>query len=161
MIYSLIFSLSAGILDGTTVVNQTIPAAADDTGLQTIPVVGNLGRIDPQMLWPLVGPGGFLLCGVGITVPGATTMEVGLVGRTAGSVMQMLPGFPIAAGAAIPYVERPCYVPPQYLIQIFGNRVVVGEWTVRLDIAPLKTIGQAARAQKVVRPLLFGTPETP
>ena len=162
MIYALQFNITAGILDGTTLVNLTIPAADDSTGIMQFTVAGNMGGVDPAMLTPLVGGGGYLVCGVGLSIGGAggatPAISAGILGRT-GNVAQRIPG--IAAfvtnlpNTQPPYVERPFYVPPQYRLWFLSTAVGAAAHVIRLDIAPLGNVARAARALRVVRPNLL------
>ncbi len=155
MIYSLIFTVS-GALDGVTRVIQDIPAAEDGTGLMRFTVTGNLGGLAWEMLEPLVGIGGYLVCGVGVQLAAGAgyDVRVGIVGRTSASVIQMPPGFPAIGTFPTqpPYVERPFYVPPEYRLAFLAANEGGAGSVVRLDIAPLRTQGQATRALRAVRP---------
>ncbi len=161
MIYTLFFNMASGLLDGTTLVNLTLPAADDATGVIQIPVTGNMGGVDPAMLQPIVGIGGYLVCGIGMSIGGAGTpaISAGILGRTSGNVAQRVPG--IAAFATNlpatqpPYVERPFYVPPNYRLWFLSTAVGAAAHVIRLDIAPIRTTQQAARALRVTRPNLL------
>lgn len=155
MIYTLIFTIVGGSLDGTTVVNLPIPAAQDGSGEFRFGFQGgDMGIIDPAMLAPLVGAGGYLLCGVAVTAPGGNT-SVALQGRIAGSVSQSIPPYTPALVADSVYTERPCYVPPFYQLVFFNDTEPPDNYVVRIDIAPLLTVKQAARALRVTRPNLL------
>lgn len=160
MIYALVFNITAGALDGATLANVAIPVADDSTGLIQIPIAGNFGGVDSAMLAPLVGNGGWLLCGIGLTIGGAGAQNVtcGLTGRNAGSVTQRIEGLaPFAAvlpGTQPPYTERPAYVPPFYRFFVSAPGAGVQNHIVRLDIAPCGgDPRRAARAMKITRPL--------
>ncbi len=164
MIYSLIFTVT-GALDGVTRVNQPIPAAEDGTGLMRFDVVGNLGGLAWEMLEPIAGVGGYLVCGVGVQLSGGAgwQLSVGIVGRTSASVMQAVRPLNQLTGtfpAQPPYVERPFYVPPEYRLCFQLDNEGGSSRVLRLDIAPL-TSKQAARALKIVRPNLFASQTFP
>ncbi len=160
MIFALQFNITNGLIDGTTLVNLAIPAADDATGIMQFTVTGNMGGVNPDMLAPIVGPGGYLVCGIGMSIGGAGTVAIsaGILGRT-GNVAQRVPG--IAAFSAVlaagqpPYVERPFYVPPQYRLWFLSSAVAAAAHVIRLDIAPIRSVEQAARALRVTRPNLL------
>ena len=157
MIYTLIFNITSGLLDGTTLVNQTIPAAVDGSGEFQFTVTGNMGGIDRAMLAPLVGNGGFLWTGVGMQIGNAGNVTAGILGANAGNVAQRIPQIALfnTTTTQPPYVERPCYVPPFYRLFFLSSAVAAAAHVIRLDIAPISGAAQAARALRVTRPNLL------
>lgn len=161
MIHTLIFSLTNGSINGTTLVNLPLAAPDPSTGVITIDVGSgnNMGGVNPDMLKPLVGEGGYLVTGLGANLmAGPTTWYAGIVLQTNGSVLQAVPpfnGVGVSPGA-VPWIDTPFYVPPGWrLFFLAGSDVTAGTATIRLDILPLRDPEQAARGLRCVPPGLL------
>ena len=166
MLHTIVFSITAGQINGTTLVNLPLPAADTTTGVIAVDVGtgNNMGGVNPDMLKPLVGEGGYLVTGLGANLmAGPTTWYAGIALQTSGNVLQAVPPFTGTgvSPSAVPWIDTPFYVPPGWrLFFLAGSDVTTGNATIRIDLLPLRDPEQAARALRCVPPGLF-VPITP